>query len=498
MKNEFKILLIEDEDSFRRSVEQLLGVYHDLDVAVDVASARKALQKRSYDIVLLDKGLPDGKGESLIPEIKADNPNSVIIILTQDKDFRPVKKCLEAGADDYVVKTGNTVPDLLVRIPVVIAKAASERKLSNIEDQVRKAFKYELVGKSASTAELRASILSLKGSSSPVLVTGESGCGKELIAHRIHAIEDDSAKRPFVTVNCAALPDNLVESVLFGHKKGAFTSADSDQAGMFELAHNGDLFLDEVAELPMQAQAKLLRVLQDGAFFRVGGSKPIQVSCRVIAATNKDMEAMVRAKKFREDLYYRLNVVRLRTTPLRLRKEDIADLVDFKLAKAGSPRVTISAHAVKFLMEHDWPGNIRELGNTIERAIIRVRGKEKSMIEAEDITIDSLRANVDADGKRLQSALPADICELNPESYRVFMEIAEKTFIETIVRLHDGDAAKAAASGGLGRSTIFKKLTKHGIQGVGQGPGLFWRMADERVSTANFSGEATAAPGTAC
>lgn len=467
MKQDFKILLVEDDPTFREGVLQLLGVYNDVDGVADLGAARAALQRNSYEVVILDKQLPDGNGLELIPEIKSENPNAVIIILTADNDFSSVKRCITAGADDYVVKTSSAVPDLLVRLPIAVEGAAETRQLSHLKKQLLEAFKYEIVGKSASTAELRATILGLKGTDSHVLITGESGTGKELIARRLHAI--DGRAGSFIEVNCAALPENLVESELFGSKKGAFTGA-VDKIGYFELANGGDLFLDEIGELPLPAQAKLLRAIQEKKFFRIGASKPVEVKCRIIAATNQNLEELVKKKKFREDLYYRLNVVRIETTPLRERMEDVPDIARFFCTQmAKTSQTKLSERAAKQLTQHDWPGNIRELKNVIERALIRSRHRQPAVIDGEDILLDKPIDSPDAAHRRIGSMLPSELVDLTAAGYQEFMEMAEREYFRSALSLTNNSVAEVAARIGLGRSTIFKKMASLGLERRGYG-----------------------------
>lgn len=462
LKANFKILLVEDSEAFRSAVKQLLGVYNDVDQAGDLASARAILQKNNYDVVILDKGLPDGDGIDLITEIKSLSPNTVVIILTSDSDFSSVKHCIARGADDYVIKSESVVPDLLVRIPVAVSKAASGRRLENLEEQVKAAFRYEIVGKANSTVQLRETILSLKGSGAHVLITGESGTGKELIARRLNAIEEDG-KRPFVALNCGAISENLIESELFGHKKGSFTGAISDRAGKFELAHNGDLFLDEIGEMPLSAQVKLLRAIQEGEVTRVGDSRVIQVKCRIIAATNKNLDEMVRSGKFREDLYHRLNVFRIETTPLCRRKTDLADLAKLFILQIGGANFSINDSAIRSLGQYDWPGNIRELRNTIERAVIMARRRSSTTISFDDITIHR-----DPEGNhtrlgRIEANLPSDIKELTKENFENFMIAVEREYLKTALELTNGSAVELAPRIGMGRSTMFKHLKICGL-----------------------------------
>lgn len=457
MKSGYKILLVEDMDSFRGAVIQLLGVYNDVVGVADLASARKALQIDSFDVVILDKGLPDGNGISLIGEIKSENPNAVVIILTSDSDFSSVKHCIALGADDYVIKSENIVPDLLVRIPVAVSKAASNKRLLSLEQQVKEAFRYEIVGKSRSTMELRETILNLKGTNSHVLITGESGTGKELIARRLNAIEDDG-KRPFVAINCGAIPENLLESELFGHKKGSFTGALQDKPGHFEMAHNGDLFLDEIGELPLSAQVKLLRVIQESEFTRVGATKPIKVSCRIIAATNQNLESMVGKGKFREDLYHRLNVIRIGTVPLRMRMEDIPDLAKTATLQIGGSNFKISDKAIKALFDHDWPGNIRELRNVIERALISARKRKSEEIVFDDISFGGPLNDHNYRMRKIEAGLPTILDDLSPEKFRDFLSTVEREYFRSALEAANGSAIEVASRIGLGRSTVFKKV----------------------------------------
>ena len=415
MKSNFKILLVEDMVSFRDAVTQLLGVYNDVDEAGDLATAQAKLRTSAYDVVILDKGLPDGDGISLISEIKESNPSTVVIVLTSDSDFSSVKHCIARGADDYVIKSSNVVPDLLVRIPVAVSKAASSRRLEHLEQLVKEAFRYEIVGKSHSTMQLRETILGLKATGATVLITGESGTGKELVARRLNSIEDDG-KRPFVAVNCGAIAENLIESELFGHKKGSFTGANNDRVGKFEYANGGDLFLDEIGELPLALQARLLRVIQEGEVVRVGDNRPISVSCRIISATNQNLEKMVKSGKFREDLYHRLNVVRISTTPLRLRIEDIGDLAQLFTLQIGGAPFKITDRAIKSLSDYDWPGNIRELRNAVERAVISARKRKSFTIDFEDVSIDSALSDCNYRLKKLEATFPSNFSELSPKS----------------------------------------------------------------------------------
>lgn len=456
MGDNFKILLVEDSDSFRGAVKQLLGVFNDVEEASSISAAKAALQKRAYDVVVLDKGLPDGDGVNLIAEIKDIAPNTVVIMLTSDSDFSSVKHCMVRGADDYVIKSTNVVPDLLVRIPVAVSKVASNRRLEYLERQMKSAFRYEIMGKSPSTMQLRETILSLQSSGAHVLITGESGTGKELIARRLNAIE--GAKRPFIAINCGAIQEELIESELFGHKKGSFTGATQDRVGHIELANNGDLFLDEIGEMPLSAQVKLLRFIQEGELTRVGDGRAIGVKVRVIAATNQNIESMVKKGTFREDLYHRLNVVRITTTPLRARMDDIPDIAQLFALQIGGPNFKVNDRAVSALNGYDWPGNIRELRNAIERAVIAARKRGATLIGFDDITVQQTLRGPAYELRKIEAALPRKSVDVTPESYREFLEAAERAYLQSALEVVNGNAEELAQQIDMGRSTIFKKL----------------------------------------
>lgn len=454
MRPNLRLLVIEDMESLRESLRALLGVYNDVDTAGDIASARQALARTGYDVVVLDKGLPDGDGLQLIPEIKADHPNIVVIVITTDNDYAPVRRAIDAGADDYVVKGEHIVPDLLVRIPFAVERAAGRRDLKTLKDQSRSAFRYELQGRSAATEELRRTLMSHQDGSAHCLILGESGTGKELIARRLHALADPGP-RPFVTQNCAAIPDTLLESELFGHAKGAFSGAVANRVGKFELAHRGDLFLDEIGDLSLTAQAKLLRVLDDGEFYRLGGSRPLYTQCRVIAATNKDLREMIRMGTFREDLYHRLAVLVVETTPLRKRLEDIDNIVKVMGLHLGGPQFVMASSAIDKLKAHDWPGNCRELRNVVERAVLRAKARQSHEVQAQDIQLDT---SLSGGLRSLDALLPVGQADVSQASLQEYLRVAEHQYLTAALQTTRGNAAALGNLLGLARSSIFKKL----------------------------------------
>jgi two-component system response regulator AtoC len=479
-----EILLIEDDSDFRDQVGKLLGVYNDISQASSLADAKRLLQAKTkrFDVVLLDKNLPDGDGLSIIPDIKALSQQTVVIVLTGDSNFNLVQKCLEAGASDYLYKSENIVPDLLVRIPMAMGRAALEIRSASLIDRLKDSFRYEIVGHSPATVELRSVVQSLKGSSTSVLITGESGTGKELIAQRLHAIEDRSEVRPFETLNCGAIPENLVESELFGHARGAFTGAMQAKVGKFKLADGGDIFLDEVAELPMATQIKLLRVLQEGEFSPVGDNTVHRVNVRVIAATNRSLEDLVAEGKFRSDLYFRLAVFPIQTTPLRERLEDIPDLVRFFLPKIADSRFEATPEATRYLQKQLWPGNIRELRNVIERAVINAKRRGSFALEKSDIQISS-QATIQ---RQSPTSLPRHITDISPMAYKTYLETMERDYLRTVVTLFKGNLNEAAQPLGISRSTLFRRLADLGLtEKESYRPGLRLKIRNPHAEVAH-------------
>ena len=335
----------------------------------------------------------------------------------------------------------------------------------------------EFVGSSASTLALKLEIQKLKGSRANVLVHGESGTGKELVARAIHQIEENPA-RPFYTINCGALPEALVESELFGHVRGAFTGADKDKKGLFELANGGDLFLDEIGDLPLNAQVKLLRALQDGTFRPVGSNEDRRSFVRIIAATHRDLAKRVEDGRFRADLFYRLNVVRLHTTPLRQRKPEIPELARFFVELAArriagtAPRITISRAGAESLLGFEWPGNVRELQNSIERAVLAVHGQGRVRIEREDLLFLEGTPAVPT-----RPGLPGQESELSGPALSNYLKEAEAAYLQSALALCGGSIPRTADRLGLARSTLYQRLR---AVGLGAGPGLRTELAPRR------------------
>ncbi|HEX9974580.1 MAG TPA: sigma-54 dependent transcriptional regulator [bacterium] len=372
MSNKFnKILLIDDDENLNKIIcYQLSHMGFNVTTAVKGEDGLNLFKRYSYDIVITDLQLPGMSGMDVLTSIRRLDKNVIILIITA---YGTVENAIEAsrlGADDYITK-----PFGKETLRFVLEKAIQMRKLQAENVQLRSELyqKYDfsnLIGKSAAMEDVLKLTGKVAESDATVLIQGESGTGKELIARAIH-YNSTRKDKAFITVNCPSIPENLIESELFGHVRGAFTGAMKDRKGKFQLADQGTIFLDEIGDLKEDLQARLLRVLQEKEFERVGESVPVNVDVRVVAATNKKLESMVQEGRFREDLYYRLNVVAIIVPPLRERKEDIPFLVDhflMKLGKRNSYSMTDDAMAI--LLEYDWPGNVRELENTIERAIV--------------------------------------------------------------------------------------------------------------------------------
>ncbi len=371
-----KILVVEDDKVFSQLLTMHLeDLQHSPVTAGSLAEARDALANNSFDTLLLDQQLPDGYGMDLLKEIKAETDAPPVIMVTGVSDNALVIEAMKAGAYDFVRKPMDEL-ELDTTLENALRNHRLSRKVRAIHMSVdQKVDMNQIVGKSPGITRLLKTIGSVAGSQASVLITGESGTGKEVVARAIHHHSERNGL--FLPVNCSAIVENLLESELFGHEKGSFTGADKRKPGKFELAAEGTLFLDELGELPLNLQAKLLRVLQEGTFERVGGTETLHTSARIIAATNRDLEAMVKEGRFREDLYYRLNVVNIVLPPLRERMEDLPLLTEHLLRKINQRLHTrvnrISEGTWKLMQAYDWPGNVRELENILTRAAVLCR-----------------------------------------------------------------------------------------------------------------------------
>jgi len=444
-----KILIVDDEQSI---LSTLKGSLEDEGFSTVLAStgenALKIIDSQEIDLVLLDVWLPGKDGLEVLKEIKKTDPGTAVVIMTGHGTIDTAVKALKLGAMDFIEK-----PLDLNKIIVTINNALRIKNLEEENAFLRKktSKEDEIIGDSPAITRLKKEIELAAPSDAWVLILGENGSGKELVARRLHNLSR-RADRPFVEVNCAAIPEELIESELLGHEKGSFTGATERKRGKFELADKGTLFLDEIGDMSLATQAKVLRVLQEQRFERVGGSSTIQVDVRVITATNKNLEKEIEQGRFREDLYYRLNVIPLYVPPLRERKQDIPRLVDhflstFAMLNDGKKK-KITAGAIKKLVEHNWPGNVRELKNIVERMVIMTRG---DTIKEENIPLFMSGAAMEMD----------DLLEI--ASLKEARMAFERRFIERKLAQCGYNISKTADLIGLERSNLHRKIKGLGI-----------------------------------
>lgn len=366
------VLIVDDEVGTRESLRMILKNDYEVLLAKNAEEAFQVVKEHTPDVILLDIILPDLDGLKVLERIKQKDPDIIIIMITATRTVKTAVEAMKLGAYDYVTKPFDT-DELSLIIHRALSTQALEKEVKYLREEVDKGFSFEhIIGKSKAMNEIFKMVRQIADSKSTVLIMGESGTGKELISRSIH-FSSNRRNYPFITINCAAIPETLIESELFGHEKGAFTNAIERKLGRFEIAQQGTLFLDEIGELSLTTQAKILRFLEEKEFNRVGGSKTIKVDVRLITATNKDLSQQIKKGSFREDLYYRINVVPIIIPPLRERKEDIPLLIDHfvrKFNKENNKNVKgISKEGLDLMMNYDWPGNVRELENLIERVI---------------------------------------------------------------------------------------------------------------------------------
>jgi two-component system nitrogen regulation response regulator NtrX len=437
------VLIVDDEANIRSSLEGALGREgYQVESAATAAEARARLRD-SYDYLLLDVWLPDGSGLDLLRDALAADPETVAIMMSGHATIDAAVQATRLGAFDFLEK-----PLSLERLLVLFRNAGTAAALRSENRRLARGWARPIVGRSPALRKLLDEVARAGASAARVLIQGENGTGKELVARALHAA-GPRREMPFVAVNCAAIPEELIESELFGHERGAFTGATQSRKGRFEEAHRGTLFLDEVGDLSARAQTKLLRVLQEGELNRVGGNRAIRVDVRVVAATNQDLAALVRAGRFREDLYFRLAVIPITVPPLRDRPEDIPLLVERFVvetaAEAGvKPRAFASA-ALEALARYSFPGNVRELRNIVERLLI--------MAPEGTVAVEAVRA-----------MLPQEDRADRTEGGRLADQVRdfERSAIEAALAAEGGSMTRAAARLGLERSHLYKKMKKLG------------------------------------
>jgi len=445
-----RILVVDDEQVARESLGAWLREDgYAVDLAASGADAIALAREREYALSLIDLRMPPGPdGIETMRALKALRPEVPAVIVTAFASVDTAIDAMKEGAEDYLVKPVNPREiSLLVERLLSLTRLRRENRYLRRRLTRQRTF-HELIGRSAEMQAVFGLIRDVASLRSTVLVLGESGSGKELVARAIHA-EGERRNRRFVAVSCAALPETLLESELFGHERGAFTGAGSRKLGKVELAAGGTLFLDEIGDIPPRVQQGLLRVLQERAFFRVGGTEEISVDVRFIAATNRDLEEAVRAGDFREDLFYRLNVITIRVPPLRQRREDIpllaVDIVARLAEEMKKPVERLADGALQVLLGYDWPGNVRELENTLERAMVGCRG---DVLTEEDVAFVRGFARRDREWEPPAEASLAEI---------------ERKAIESALRRTAGNVRQASRQLGIDRSTLYDKMKRLGL-----------------------------------
>ena len=446
---EIRVLVVEDDDDQRRLVASILrSRRYRVAEAASLATAREQLATTPVDLVLSDWKLPDGDGTELLREVHSERPEVAFITVTAYGTIARAVEAIRLGADDYLSKPFERQALLLAIEKVLRARRLEDENRRLTEELGERDRLVDLVGSASSMQRLFRRVEKLAATDAIILLTGESGTGKELAARALHALSR-RADAPFVAVNCAAIPEGLLESEFFGVEKGAYTGADRSRAGNFEAAAGGSLFLDEVGELPVAIQPKLLRALQDGCFTRVGGTRERESDARILAATNRDLAAEVESGRFREDLYYRLNVVPLTMPPLRERRQDVPTLVEHFAARAarrhGVRVEPFGGRVMKRLLDHPWPGNVRELGNVVERLVLLA---EDGRVSTDDLPEDMARRPGSADGFRLP---PSGIS----------WETHERSCLAQALELAGGNRARAARLLDLPYKAFLYRLEKH-------------------------------------
>jgi DNA-binding NtrC family response regulator len=460
-----KILIVDDDLSLGSSLKLVLSDEYDITCAESAKAGVQALYQTSFDCVLLDMNMPGITGMELLRMIRQRHPELPVIMLTANEDPHSIIETMRAGASDYVIKkSDNLESELRFRLSQVIEKKKLIGAKKKLEAKIAyQAKDYEIVGSSEPTLKLLSQVATLKGKNASVLIHGETGTGKELVARALNRQEKDGSERPFIVVNCGAISENLAESEFFGHERGAFTGAIQRQEGKFVAADGGDIFLDEIGELSLAMQVKLLRVIQERVVTPVGSIKSIPVNVRIIAATHRDLQEEVRRGRFREDLYYRLSVVVLKMPPLRERREDIPLLVEHLLKQLGAPHLRLNREAFEAVMKHSWPGNIRSLRNCLERARLQAPDRTRAYIGKEDLILDDTTQRSFSEARVPLEFINQDASTLNPEHFREFMNWAERTYYQAAYAAVGENKTRLSEKLGQSRDYVHRKLKSLGI-----------------------------------
>jgi DNA-binding NtrC family response regulator len=449
-----RILIVDDEPSLRKVLRAHLGrAGYEVETAEDGHAAVRALEESPFDLVVSDLRMPGMDGMELLGWCRSRYPGLPIVLITAHGTVDSAVEAIKLGAYDYITK-----PFDQEELRTIISRALATEERGRKKLQVGENGRFDIIGRTPAMRGVFDLVDKIADSPTTVLVTGESGTGKELVARAIHQQSARTAQ-PFIQVNCGAIPENLFESELFGHERGAFTGAVTSRPGRFELAHGGTLFLDEIGELPRDMQVKLLRVLQERRFERVGGVRSIEVDVRLVAATNRDLAAEVKAGRFREDLYYRLNVVPVQLPPLRERPDDIPLLVEHFIARfnkrLGREVHGVTPEATAAMMAHPWPGNIRELENLIERAVLLA---EQPLI--------GLGAMPGLDGApSAPPEAPEDIEDMGLKDYvRAYTAKLERARIRRVLKAEGGNVTRAARRLEISRKSLQMKMKEYGLR----------------------------------
>ena len=451
-----KILIVEDDkNALIGLVEILSDEGYDVDEATTAQHGLDQIENTDFDILLTDYMLPDFDGMELFQKVKAQNPEMAVIMMTAFGSVKHAVQALKIGVDNYLTKPID-IDELLIVINKVLKEKSLLKEYEELKEKVDKTYKFEnIIGISGKMQDIFKKIMKVAKTDTTILIRGESGTGKELIARAIHYNSQRNSKK-MVEINCASIPETLLESELFGHEKGSFTGAVKQKIGKFELADGGTIFLDEIGEMPVNVQSKLLRVLQERKFTRVGGNATIDVDVRVLAATNADLESMIKDGEFREDLYYRLNVIPLQIPALRERKEDIGPLVQHFIKKYcdknNLTEKSISQNFLKAVELYYWPGNVRELENAMENAIV--------LSDKDQLGQDDLPGYIVSEPKEFSK--PQSI-ELEHLPFKQQLEAAEKIIIERAIRECNGNKTHAAKQLGFSIRTLRNKINKYNI-----------------------------------
>ncbi len=449
------VLIVDDEESARQLLYEIVHKEgYDTYMASNGKEALEIFRSQRPDVVILDIQLHGMNGMEVFDVMRTEKADVPVIFLTARGTVDTAVNAMGKGAFDYLIKPSNVSE---IRKTVNRAFESRRRMRSEKNRPIKQVLSQQIIGKSPTMQQVFKLIGQVANRSVTVLITGESGSGKEIVAKTIHH-NSNRCDCPFIRVNCGALPENLMESELFGYEKGAFTGAVAKKIGRFELAHNGTILLDEIGELSLPLQVKLLRVLQEREFERVGGTETIKIDVRIIAATNNNLEEMVRKGKFRQDLYYRLNVVPIHVPPLRERREDIPLFIDYFITKfaqeAGIEKPVVLPEARAALLQYDWPGNVRELSNVLERAVILSRGViGQQSIHFADILPATKDHEQNVDDDRIMVSTRGKLKDI--------MRCVEKQIIERSLREHKGNRMQTAAALGISRRALIYKIEEY-------------------------------------